>query len=199
MRRSAVSKFIDSMKKFFLVPDDADDEFKLPLDESDKLIRPMGTTKSVPHSFKTRSSKKQPAVDYQEVLPLDDESRALLEIAKAVRDKAYAKYSGFQVGAALVAASGQVYLGVNIENAAYPAGICAERAAICAAVSAGETEFTAIAIAGGDEDDAEAKEPCFPCGICRQVLSEFCPPEFPVILADGVYLLGGLLPHSFSL
>ena len=110
-----------------------------------------------------------------------------------------AKYSGFTVGAALVAKSGQVYLGVNIENASYPAGICAERSAICAAVSAGETEFSAIAIAGGDEEEAEAKTPCHPCGICRQVLSEFCPPEFPVILADGVYALGGLLPHAFTL
>ncbi|MBP0987170.1 MAG: cytidine deaminase, partial [Oscillospiraceae bacterium] len=91
------------------------------------------------------------------------------------------------------------YLGVNIENASYPAGICAERCAICAAVSAGETEFSAIAIAGGDEAEADAKTPCHPCGICRQVLSEFCPPEFPVVLSDGVYLLGGLLPHSFTL
>ncbi len=195
-----MSKLSDLLKQFFFAnEDEADDTFHLPLDDSNKLIRPMGTIRSVPHSFKTRNTHKKPAVDLHEILPLDDESRALLEIAKAVRDKAYAKYSGFQVGAALVAASGQVYLGVNIENASYPAGICAERAAICAAISAGETEFTAIAIAGGDEDDTEAQTPCCPCGICRQVLSEFCPPEFPVILADGVYLLGGLLPHAFSL
>lgn len=197
-----MSKIIENLSKFFLLPEDdnEEEEFRLPLDESGKLIRPMGTVKAVPHSFKTRSSRNgQPAVDLHEILPLDDESRALLAIANAAREKAYARYSGFRVGAALVAKSGQVYLGVNIENASYPAGICAERAAICAAVSAGETEFSAIAIAGGDEEEPEAKTPCFPCGICRQVLSEFCPPEFPVVLADGVYLLGGLLPHSFSL
>ncbi len=195
-----MGKLFDHVREFFFPPEElSDDNFKLPLDDSSKLIRPMGTTKSVPHSFKTRGIKKQPAIDLHEVLPLDDESLALLAIANAARAKAYANYSGFQVGAALVGKSGQVYIGVNIENASYPAGICAERAAICAAVSAGETEFTAIAIAGGDEDDIEGKTPCCPCGICRQVLSEFCSPEFPVILADGVYLLGGLLPHAFSL
>lgn len=196
-----MSKIIENLSKFFMVPDDdeEDEEFRLPLDESGKLIRPIGTVKAVPHSFKTRSRNEQPAADLHEILPLDDESRALLAIANAAREKAYAKYSGFTVGAALVAKSGQVYLGVNIENASYPAGICAERCAICAAVSAGETEFSAIAIAGGDEEEADAKTPCHPCGICRQVLSEFCPPEFPVVLSDGVYLLGGLLPHSFTL
>ena len=198
-----MSKIFDSLAKFFAVPDDEgrDDDFELPLDESGKLIRPMATVKAVPHRFKTRSNDKnsQPAANLQEILPLDDESRALLAIANAARAKAYARYSGYHVGAALVAKSGQVYLGVNIENASYPAGICAERAAICAAISAGETEFSAIAIAGGDEEDTEAKTPCCPCGICRQVLSEFCPPEFPVILADGVYALGGLLPHAFTL
>ena len=197
-----MSKIIENLSKFFMFPDeDEEEEFKLPLDESGKLIRPIGTVKAVPHSFKTRNGSKsgQPAIDLHEILPLDDESRALLAIANAARAKAYAKYSGFTVGAALVAKSGQVYLGVNIENASYPAGICAERSAICAAISAGETEFSAIAIAGGDEEEAEAKTPCCPCGICRQVLSEFCPPEFPIVLADGVYLLGGLLPHSFSL
>lgn len=184
-------KVFDDLKQFFF-PDENDNDFELPLDESGKLIQPMGTVKAVEHSFSTRSSGSGPQLT--DVLPLDDESRALLEIAKAVREKAYANYSGFHVGAALVAASGQVYPGVNIENASYPAGLCAERAAFAAAITAGETEFSAIAIVGGDED-----EPCFPCGICRQVMAEFCPPEFPVILADGVYSLGGLLPHSFKL
>ncbi|MBP0966140.1 MAG: cytidine deaminase [Oscillospiraceae bacterium] len=158
----------------------------------------MGTVRAVEHSFRTHDrsggAQQDPEAALPDRLPLDDESRALLEIADAVRGKAYAKYSGFRVGAALVGVSGQVYLGVNIENASYPAGICAERSAICAAVSAGETEFSAIAIVGGENG-----EPCFPCGICRQVLSEFCDPDFPVILTDGVYSLGGLLPHSFSL
>ena len=131
---------------------------------------------------------------------LSDELIArLVSSALAARGKAYAPYSRFAVGAAVLAASGEIYCGANVENASYPAGICAERSAISAAISAGETEFSAIAITGGDEEETDAKTPCCPCGICRQVLSEFCPPEFPVILADGVYLLGGLLPHSFSL
>lgn len=192
-----MQKKFEKIISSFFKHDDDEDEFVLPLDESGKLIRPMGTVKAVPHHFKTHDPKQAnaPASDpLFEVLPLDDESKALLEIAKAVRDKAYAKYSGFHVGAALVGKSGQVYLGVNIENASYPAGLCAERSALASAVTAGETEFSAIAIIGEDDDD-----PCYPCGICRQVLAEFCPPDFPVILSDGVYALGGLLPHSFSL
>lgn len=193
-----MAKVKDVLKEFFSA-DQGEDDFVLPLDESGKLIRPMGTVKAVQHSFRTRSRGKDAKgapeqAEIPDMLPLDDESRALLELANAVRDKAYAKYSEFRVGAALVAESGQVYLGVNIENAAYPAGICAERSAICAAISAGERSFSAIAIVGGEKG-----EPCYPCGICRQVLSEFCGPDFPVILADGVYSLGGLLPHSFEL
>ena len=191
-----MSKIIDHLTNFFAVTDDEDD-FELPLDESGKLIRPIGTVKAVEHSFKTRSTGQEPQTappKQADVLPLDDESRALLELAKAVRDKAYAKYSGFHVGAVLVAASGQVYPGVNMENASYPAGLCAERAAFAAAITAGEREFSAIAIIGGDDDT-----PCYPCGICRQVMAEFCTPEFPVILSDGVYPLGSLLPHSFAL
>lgn len=192
-------KVTDFIKGLFVPEEDEADDFQLPLDESGRLIRPMGTVRAVSHSFHTRNQTADAAVVrdrglYAGVQPLDDESRALLEIAKAMRDKAYAKYSGFRVGAVLVGVSGQVYPGVNIENASYPAGICAERAAVCAAVTAGETEFSAIAIVGGDAD-----EPCYPCGICRQVLAEFCPPEMPVILADGVYTLGGLLPYSFTL
>lgn len=196
------NKIVNHIRDFFdpmraEAEEEKKDDFVLPLDESGKLIRPIGTVKAVPHQFKNRNLRQENETSedvLSAVLPLDDESRALLEIAKAVRDKAYAKYSGFQVGAALVGKSGQVYLGVNIENASYPAGLCAERSALASAVTAGETEFSAIAIVGGEED-----EPCFPCGICRQVLSEFCPPDFPVILADGVYALGGLLPHSFVL
>ncbi|MCQ2417450.1 MAG: cytidine deaminase [Oscillospiraceae bacterium] len=187
-------KFINSLRSLFSLKEE---EFRLPLDESNKLIHPMGSVKKIAHTFRTRSTQDgriSTPPPLSEVYPLDDESDALLAIAKAVRDKAYANYSGFQVGAALVAASGQMYLGVNIENAAYPAGICAERSAFCAAISAGEREFTAIAIMGSDEN-----EPCYPCGICRQFMSEFCPPEFPVILADGVHSLGGLMPCAFSL
>ena len=192
-----MAHFKDVIKGIFRDETDGED-YVLPLDESGRLIRRMGTVRAVEHSFRTHDRSggdgQDPSSVLPEKLPLDDESRALLEIANAVRGKAYAKYSGFRVGAALVGESGQVYLGVNIENASYPAGICAERAALCAAVTAGEQRFSAIAIVGGEDG-----EPCYPCGICRQVLSEFCGPDFPVILADGVYSLGGLLPHSFAL
>lgn len=192
-----MANFKDVIKGIFK-PDSDEDDYVLPLDESGKLIRPMGTVKAVQHRFKTRSRTGSAPQDenaaVQEKLPLDDEDRALLEVAEMVRGNAYAKYSGFRVGAALVGASGQIYMGVNIENASYPAGICAERAALCAAIAAGEQKFTAIAIVGGEDNT-----PCCPCGICRQVLAEFCPPDFPVILTDGVYPLGGLLPHAFTL
>lgn len=91
----------------------------------------------------------------------------LLAQAEAARAAAYAPYSNFQVGAALLAADGRVQRGVNVENASYPAGICAERTAIAAAIAAGQRRFTAIAVAGPDGVAIT------PCGICRQVLSEF--------------------------
>ena len=189
-------KMTDIFRQFFAYPEDEPDEdFSLPLDESGKLIRPMGTVRAVEHSFRTHRGGSNPASQAsQGVQPLDDEARALLELAKAVRDKAYAQYSGFHVGAALLAESGQVYLGVNVENSSYPAGICAERSAISAAITAGERKFSAVAISGGDGD-----APCYPCGICRQVLSEFCGKDFAVILSDGVYSLDSLLPYAFSL
>lgn len=189
-------KVTDIFRQFLAYPeDDADEDFSLPLDESRKLIRPMGTVRAVEHSFRTHRSGKNDTVQHASgVQPLDDESRALLELAKAVKDKAYAQYSGFHVGAALLAESGQVYLGVNVENSSYPAGICAERSAVSAAVTAGERKFSAIAISGGKGDT-----PCYPCGICRQVLSEFCGKDFAVILSDGVYSLESLLPYAFSL
>ena len=92
-------------------------------------------------------------------------SQELINQALQVRQNAYAPYSKYQVGAALLAASGKVFAGVNVENAAYPDSICAERAAIFSAVSAGEREFTAIAVATSNGGT--------PCGSCRQVLSEF--------------------------
>lgn len=91
----------------------------------------------------------------------------LIEQAIQVREHAYAPYSHFRVGAALRAGSGRVYVGVNVENAAYPAGICAERSALVAAVTAGERAFDAIAIV------TDTPEPSSPCGVCRQMLAEF--------------------------
>ncbi len=95
--------------------------------------------------------------------------RKLIELAADVRRRAYTPYSGFPVGAALLGRSGRVYTGCNVENSSYPAGICAERAAVAKAVSEGERDFEAIAIV------ADSAKPCAPCGICRQVLAEFNP------------------------
>ncbi|MCZ0812974.1 MAG: cytidine deaminase [Pseudomonadota bacterium] len=121
---------------------------------------------------------------------------SLLEKARAVRENAHARYSGFKVGAAVRATSGRVYVGCNVENAAYPEGTCAETGAIAAMVAAGERELTEVAII------AEGAEPISPCGGCRQRLAEFAGPDTKVIMAtmDGQQRsakLGDLLPGAF--
>lgn len=129
--------------------------------------------------------------------------RELLSLAATAAEKAYAPYSRFRVGAALLASSGRVYTGVNVENASYPCGICAERSAVAQAVSDGERGFAAIALAALPEGSSEA-EGCTPCGMCRQVLCEFSPSgELPVYTfsRDGGVerrSLAELLPCSFS-
>ena len=127
--------------------------------------------------------------------------RELLELAREARENSYSPYSHFAVGAALLARSGKVYLGANVENASFGATNCAERTALFSAVAAGERDFVSIAICGGkvDEDTSE----CLPCGICRQALSEFCGADFRVIIEnkkDGTkaLTLGELLPHVFD-
>lgn len=115
----------------------------------------------------------------------------------------YVPYSHFHVGAALLAKDGTVFTGCNIENAAYGPTNCAERTAFFKAVSEGEREFTAIAIVGGTRQ-AGAADFCAPCGVCRQVMAEFCDPErFQIILGNErleykVYSLAELLPESFG-
>lgn len=125
----------------------------------------------------------------------DNVYRELYKVAAEVRRNAYAPYSKFKVGAALLSENGKIYTGVNIENASYGATICAERSAISKAITDGERSFEAIAIAGGEE-------PAFPCGICRQVLAEFNP-DITIIVGNGVelksYSLEELIPHSFNL
>ena len=127
----------------------------------------------------------------------------LLEEAKKARLKAYTAYSNFKVGAALLTKSGKVYLGCNIENATYTPTNCAERTAFFKAVSEGEREFEKIAIVGA-KDGEDANVMCSPCGVCRQVMMEFCDPkEFQIILANGentcrVMTLEELLPCGFS-
>lgn len=129
--------------------------------------------------------------------------KKLLDLAHEARKRAYTPYSGFQVGAALVTKQGKVYLGCNIENASYTPSNCAERTAFFKAVSEGEREFAAIAIVGGPEGTA-GKETCSPCGVCRQVMREFCvPEEFRILLEDGQggimnYSLAELLPLGFG-
>lgn len=117
----------------------------------------------------------------------------LIERAKAAREQAYAPYSGYKVGAAILSADGEIFAGANVENASYPAGICAERAALSAAVAAGKRRFSAIAVYAGTG--------VTPCGICRQVLAEFS--DMRVICAsDGavpqIYSLSALLPEAFA-
>ena len=130
----------------------------------------------------------------------------LIKEALTARENAYAPYSGFAVGAALLGKSGRVYYGCNVENASYPATNCAERTAFFAAVAKGETEFEAIVIIGGPVGKMPDKY-CYPCGICRQVMSEFCAKNsdtFRIIVAKNeedyeIYSLKDMLPHGFEL
>ena len=126
----------------------------------------------------------------------------LIEQAIEARSFAYTPYSHFQVGAALLTKQGKVYKGCNIENAAYTPSNCAERTAIFKAVSEGEREFAAIAIVGSMEGESNTL-PTGPCGVCRQVMAEFCSLDMPVIIAKSpadyiTMTLGELLPLSFS-
>lgn len=122
---------------------------------------------------------------------------ALLDDAIRVRENAHAPYSGFKVGAAIRAGSGKVYLGVNVENAAYPEGTCAEAGAIAAMVAAGETEIAECAVVG------DAPTPVTPCGGCRQKLAEFAPKGVEITMANlkgdvEVMTIEALLPAAFA-
>lgn len=126
----------------------------------------------------------------------------LIQKAIAARAKSYAPYSNFSVGAALLCADGTIYTGANIENASYTPTVCAERVAFFNAVHDGHRDFTAIAVVGG-EKNSEISDFCAPCGVCRQVMGEFCRGDFQIILSDGktprVFTLDELLPHRFDL
>lgn len=127
----------------------------------------------------------------------------LIRLAIEAREFSWSPYSGYRVGAALLCKSGRVYTGCNIENAAYSPGNCAERTAVFKAVSEGEREFTAIAIVGGKQA-APPLDMAYPCGVCRQVLMEFCvPEEMHIIIASSEdsftkQTLAQLLPHGFG-
>lgn len=123
-------------------------------------------------------------------------TKKLISAAKAAQKKAYAPYSKFRVGAALLASNGKVFTGCNVENASYGISCCAERTALFKAISEGVKSFTAIAVV------TDMSTPCFPCGICRQALYEFSP-NLEVIAATlgGDYEIEGLhnlLPHAFT-
>lgn len=128
----------------------------------------------------------------------------LLQKALEARRRAYAPYSHYKVGACLLCEDGELFLGCNIENAAFGPSVCAERTAIFKAVSEGKRKFSAIAIVGGPEDRPEQElEAAYPCGVCRQVMAEFCSPDFRIFCgrpdALQCYTLSELLPKSFGL
>ena len=124
----------------------------------------------------------------------------LMQLAEEARKRSYCPYSHFAVGAALLTKSGKVYTGCNIENASYTPTICAERTAVFKAVSEGEKEFVTIAVIGGPA--GEKGRFCAPCGVCRQVLREFCALDFRILLGTPeevqVFTLNDLLPTSFA-
>ena len=128
-------------------------------------------------------------------------AQALVQRALEARENAYCPYSGFAVGAALLCGDGTVYSGCNIECASLSPGNCAERTDFFRAVNDGQRSFAAIAVAGGPKGQAPDAF-CAPCGVCRQVMREFCQPDFAVIMTDGaqrrVMTLEELLPMAFG-
>ncbi len=127
----------------------------------------------------------------------------LIELAFGAREKSYSPYSGFAVGAALLCSDGTVYTGCNIENSAFSPTVCAERTAFFKAVSEGKYEFIKIAVVGGHSDSCVIENYCSPCGVCRQVMKEFCNADFEIIMAKtpddySVMTLSQLLPASFD-
>ncbi len=129
-----------------------------------------------------------------------DSDEALITAAKRVRGSAYAPYSGFRVGAAVLDSEGRVHVGCNVENAAYPLGACAESNAIGAMVAQGGTRIRSIAVVGG----SDGLSSCTPCGGCRQRIAEFSDPETVVILTGSSgsvqrRTIESLLPEAFSL
>lgn len=125
----------------------------------------------------------------------------LMELAKEAMTHAYAPYSGYQVGAALLCADGTVYQGCNVENASYTPTVCAERSAFFKAIYDGKRAFSAIAVCGGKDGKLTGMFP--PCGVCRQVMREFCEDSFQVYMVgpEGTFevcTLDQILPYSFS-
>ena len=128
-------------------------------------------------------------------------NKQLIETAVKAREMAYAPYSHYKVGAALLAKSGKIYTGCNVENASFTPTNCAERTAFFKAISEGDREFEMIAIVAG-KDGEELSKNCTPCGVCRQVMTEFCDKDFKIILGTPddfkVLTLEEIMPYSFS-
>lgn len=126
----------------------------------------------------------------------------LISLAKAARAASYSPYSGISVGAALLTKSGKIYTGANIESASYSPTVCAERVAFFKAINDGEREFSAIAVMGGENNEVE-NQPFYPCGVCRQVMTEFCNEDFLIIVSDNEIItkktLGELMPNGFTI
>lgn len=123
----------------------------------------------------------------------------LINEAIRVRENSYSPYSGFKVGASVLCKNGKIYTGCNVENSAYSECLCAERVALSKAISEGECEFLAISVVGGKQKITDF---VYPCGACRQFLSELCPPQLEVVLFNGketkITTLDSLLPSSFN-
>ena len=123
----------------------------------------------------------------------------LINEAIRVRENSYSPYSGFKVGASVLCKNGKIYTGCNVENSAYSECLCAERVALSKAISEGECEFLSISVVGGKQ---EITDFVYPCGACRQFLSELCPPQLEVVLFNGketkITTLDSLLPSSFN-
>ena len=129
------------------------------------------------------------------------DERELCSAAIRAMKKSYSPYSNYTVGAALLCGNGMIYTGCNIENAAYSPSVCAERTAFFKAVSEGKRDFVAIAVAGGKYGEIQDGAP--PCGVCRQVMAEFCGGDFEILVVTGKksyksYTLSELLPESFG-
>lgn len=126
--------------------------------------------------------------------------KRLMEVANAMRKRSHVPYSNYRVGAVLVGKSGKEYTGCNLENAAFSPSICAERTAFAKAISEGEKEFECIAIVGGR--DGEISPFCAPCGVCRQVMSEFCDENFVLVLGTPdnfkTYKFSEIMPFTFT-
>ena len=147
-------------------------------------------------------TEKQIQINYREYNSAEETAHhywKLLDEAVKATESSYAPYSNFNVGAAVLMENGEIVTGSNQENAASPSGLCAERVALSKAISEGECEFLAISVVGGKQKITDF---VYPCGACRQFLSELCPPQLEVVLFNGketkITTLDSLLPSSFN-